>query len=249
MSGDLTRWLGLITSEHKDKPRFVAALSALLQPLADNLDALKSIPPGFDLDSAVGAQLDVVGLWVGRSRFLALPLVGVYFSFDLGGVGFDQGAWKGPFDPVSGLVALPDDSYRTLLRFQVLANRWDGTIPGAYACYSVLFSGPSSINWFGFGPVSWSGSGPVFWIGFGFGLLIQDNGDMTMLLALQGNVPDLITEALLLTGQLELRPAGVRIAGYVFETVAGAPFFGFDADTASVAGFDDAAWGDIQAAA
>lgn len=220
MSGDVTPYTGLVTSEHADKPNFVATVALLTQGLADLQDALAGLPGKYDLDAAVGVQLDAVGEWVGRTRFLSEPLTGVYFTFDDATLGFDQGTWLGPFDPTTGLVALGDEAYRTLLRATIVANQWDGTVSSAYTAWDVLFAGQDLT------------------------LVIQDNGDMTMLFALIGALPDAVTLALLTTGQLlGLKPGGVRIAGYVVPTVTDAPYFGFDAQTAAVSGFDTGAFG------
>lgn len=218
MPGDIDAYLALVTSQHRDKTAFINTLTTILRPVVDNAALTSTIPGLFDIDTAVGLRLDVVGEWVGRSRDLRVPLTGVYFSFDTEGLGFDQGAWKGPFDPATGLVSLPDETYRTLLRATVAANQWSGSIPDAYAVWEIVF-GDSRI-------------------------LIQDGGDMTMLFALVGPSPDAATRALLTGGYLSLKPAGVRIAAYLIPTVPDAPFFGFDADTDAVGGFDVGGWGE-----
>jgi hypothetical protein len=218
MSGDITPYLDLITSEHRDKPRFIATISATLQPMADAQAVLATIPGLFDLDVAVGSQLDEVGEWVGQTRYLSTPLTGVYFSFDTAGLGFDQGVWQGPFDPSTGVVALQDEPYRTLLRAVIAANHWDGTIPSAYAAWNIIFAGT------------------------GYSILIQDFGDMTMLFGLIGPTLDSVTKALLTGGYLTLKPSGVKIAGYVIPSVEGAPLFGFDVDNPTISGFDTGAW-------
>jgi hypothetical protein len=216
--GDIAPYLSLITSEHADKPNYLTFVATFLQPVADIIAQIKAIPALFDLDTAVGEQLDFIGQWVGRSRYLTTALPNVYFSFDTAGLGFDQAVWQGPFDPTTGLTALPDDSYRTLLRATIAANQWDGTIPGAYNAWNVVFSGT------------------------GTQILIQDNGDMTMLFGLVGTVPDAVTKALLTGGYLALKPAGVRITGYYVSSAPGTPLFGFDADTSVIGGFDVGSW-------
>jgi len=221
MSGSLDDYLSLITSEHSDKPKFIATVTATIQPLVDAFAALTAVPPLFDIDTASGAQLDVVGQWVGRSRYLSQPLTGVYFSFETAGVGFDQGTWLGPNDPTTGMVALPDEPYRTLLKAVIAANDWDGTIPQAYEVWSTVFDGT------------------------GISILIQDGNDMTMLFALFGGIPDAVTLALLTGGYIVLRPAGVQISAYMAPSVADTPYFGFDYENNTVAGFDYGAWGTI----
>lgn len=205
MSADISEYTSLVTSEHNTQPNFMATLAALVQPSADLQVVLNSIPSLYDLNTAVGAQLDVVGQWVGQSRNLTEPLVGVYFILDNSSLGFDQGAWLGPFDPTTGLVALPDDSYRILLYATIAANSWDGTVPSAYTIWSTLFAS------------------------FGYEILLQDNQDMSMGIVLIGPTPDAVTLALFSGGYLNLRPAGVLVEYYGVPSVVGIPVFGFDA--------------------
>lgn len=217
--GDVQPYLDLVTSEHQGLPKFTAMLTAVMQAFADLQVTLALTSSAYDLDNAAGAQLDVVGRWVGATRDLAVPISGVYFSFDTAGVGFDQGTWKAPFDPTTGLVQLPDDTYRTLLRARIASNMWNGTVEGAYAAWDVLFA-------------------PT-----GTSILLQDRGTMEILYALTGPLPNAVTLQLFIQGYLDIRPAGVRITAYVVPSVASAPYFGFDLDSGFVGGFDTGAWG------
>ncbi len=143
MAASLSDYTALVTTEHRDKPRFMATLGALVQPLVDQMNVLQSMPGKFDLDNAVGVQLDDVGLWVGVSRKIRTPLTGIYFSFDVAGLGFDQGIWKGPFDPDTGLTVLDDDTYRLVIRAKIGANHWDGTLASSAAILNSIFGNPS----------------------------------------------------------------------------------------------------------
>jgi hypothetical protein len=214
----LTDYTALITSEHADKPRFMAMVSLLGQWAADRRNLLASIPELFDIDSAVGQQLDFIGEWVGVKRTLSVPLTGVYFSFDTAGVGFDEGTWLGPFDPTTGLVSLPDDQYRILLYATIAANTWDGTVPSAYAAWNTIFE-------------------PL-----GFSILIEDKQDMSMTIALLGPTPDAVTLALFTGGYLNLRPAGVQVNLYYTQSVPSVPVFGLDVQKSGIAGFDTGGW-------
>jgi hypothetical protein len=218
MTVQISQYTSLITSEHQSAPNFMAMVSLLAQWAADRQNMLASIPGLYDIDDAVGSQLDAVGLWVGASRDLSIPLTDVYFSFDEAGLGFDQGTWLGPFDPTSGLVALPDAQYRILLYATIAANNWDGTIPGAYNAWNTIFE-------------------PL-----GYSILIQDNQDMTMDIALIGPAPDAVTLALFTGGYLSLVPAGVGITNYYLPSIPGDPVFGMDAENSSISGFDVGAW-------
>lgn len=218
MSADLTPYLNLVTSEYADQPDFIAFISIFLQGMADAKAVAASMPGLFDLDVAVGDQLDKTGQWIGQSRELLEPLTGVYFSWGTAGVGWGEGTWKGPFDPSSGLVSLPDDSYRVLLKAVVAANNWDGTIPGAYAAYNLLTDA------------------------LGGQILIFDNGDMTMTIGYVGTSLNAVVLAMLVNGLLDLKPATVAVTGYVTPSIPMTPFFGFGLENGAISGFGVGAW-------
>ncbi|KWE70568.1 hypothetical protein WL77_12260 [Burkholderia ubonensis] len=215
---DLNDYTALITSEHRDKPRFAATVAAVVQPLVDQMNLLASMPGKFDLDVAVGDQLDAVGLWVGVSRRIRTPLTGIYFSFDIAGLGFDQGIWKGPFDPDTGLTVLDDDTYRLVIRAKIGANHWDGTLEQSAAILNSIFGADTHV-------------------------FIEDHQDMSMTIGISGKVPSAVFLALLAGGYIPLKPEGVRVNYTIVTTVDGAPMFGFDMNNQFVAGFDTGAWG------
>lgn len=214
---DLTDYTGLITSEHNQRPKFMAVVAALAQPMVDLMGVLESMPPKFDLDEAVGAQLDDVGRWVGISRIIRTPLTNVYFSLDLDGIGFDQGIWKGPFDPDSGLTTLDDDTYRLVIRAKIGANHWDGTMEGSVAILNSIFSDGTHV-------------------------FIQDNQDMTMTIGIAGRQPSAVFLALVAVGYIPLKPEGVRVDLVIVSSEQG-PLFGFDVQNQLIAGFDTGVWG------
>ena len=218
-NGSIDNYLKLITSEHRVRPNFIAGVSATLQPLADLTYNLSGFSSVFDLDLAVGAQLDVLGQWIGVSRQLKTPITGVYFALDEEGVGFDEGTWWSTFQPQNELVFLSDDQYRLLLRARIANNNWDGTISGAYEIWDTIFAGT------------------------GFGILIQEAAVMHITFALTGSVPDAVTLALFTGGYLNIKPAGVYIDAFYTPTVSDAPYFGFDVQNDTIAGFDTGAWG------
>jgi hypothetical protein len=224
VSGDSTPYLALITSEHAAAPKFRAAVAILAQWGADRVALINSLPAAFDLDLAIGAQLDRLGERIGITRYVQVPLVGVYFAWGTAGVGWGQGTWLGPFDPTTGQVALADDAYRQLLRFKVAANQWDGTIPGAYAAFGQLLAGT------------------------GAEALIQDYGDMTMAFALLGPIPSAVLQALFQEGALILRPAGVRATIFT-PSVPATPYFGWGIENSSISGWGVGAWGIVDATA
>ncbi len=215
---NLGEYLALIPPQNRERPRFTATVSALVEPLAGVQDFIAGLPRDFDLDVAIGAQLDVVGEWVGRSRFVPLPLPGLFFSFDIENRGFDVGIWKGPYDSESGITRLDDDTYRMLLRAKIAANNWDGTLSGARAALDTIFTDQQSL------------------------LFIQDNGDMSVTFGVSGRIPSPLFLALLAGGYLPLKPEGVQ-AFYSITSIDGEALFGFDVENEYVAGFDAGAFG------
>jgi hypothetical protein len=215
---DISQYTDLITSEHNKRPKFMAVVETLAEPMVDLQNVLSAMPVKFDLDNAVGDQLDTIGLWVGISRDVPVPLTGVYFSLDIDGLGFDQGSWKGPFDPDAGLTRLDDDTYRLVIRAKIGANHWDGTLESSKAILDSIFGGGTFV-------------------------FIQDNQDMSMTIGIAGVIPSAVFLAVLANGLIPLKPEGVRINIVIVTTVDGAPMFGFDMDNNLVAGFDVGAWG------
>lgn len=212
----MSKYTDLITAEHYLRPKFFAVIDTSTQGALDQQTALAAMSPDFDLDSAVGAQLDAVGAWVGINRFVLIPLTGVYFAWDTTGVGWDQGYWMGPFDPTQGITRLGNDAYRLLIRATIALNYWDGTLKGAIAAITPLF--PNNF------------------------VYIQDNQDMSISVGVSGPPVDLVTAALLTGGYLALKPVGVHI-NFSFSSAPTGPIFGFDADNSYIGGWDEGSWG------
>ena len=216
----LGEYLNLIPAQHRQKPRYMATLEVLLRPLCEVDELLGQLRAAFDLDTAVGKQLDATGVRVGRSRYLHAPLTGVYFSWNTEGVGWNQGFWKGKYDPASGMIALPDDMYRLLLKAKVAANRWDGTVPGAYEAWEIAFADLGSTS------------------------LIQDNQDMSMVVGIAGMPLNPVFEQLLLQGYVPLKPEGVRIKWYAV-TPDGGPLFAWNCNSPALAGWNEGRWPNV----
>lgn len=208
----LDYYLGLITSEHSGKPKFMAVVAAEIQPYVDLQQTLWKML-GLFTPNATGAALDKVGARIGASRNLATPLQDVFFSWDAPGQGWDQGTLIGPNDdPNVGLAVLPDDTFQLLVKIVIAQNNWDGTIPGVYAVWGSIFGDANRI-------------------------LIQDNQDMTMFVTFLDYL-SVVEKTLITGGYFNLRPAGVRIAGFFQPSVSGQPIFGFDAQNSTISGWD-----------
>lgn len=107
----------LLTSEYNQATNFHRWLLLILGILDDISNCLANIPIAFDLDFAIGAQLDILGQIIGVGRTVS-------------------------FQPSGGVSpTLDDDSYRILLKATVANNHWDGTIGSLYPIWNSLFPG------------------------------------------------------------------------------------------------------------
>lgn len=113
---DLTEYLAaLIPSPNSVAPNFIAWVSASLQPCMDTQAVINAIVSAFNIQLAVGAQLDRIGEVLNVSRTLN-------------------------FQPQGGVSAvMKDDIYRIVLQAKVLQNRWDGTKQQIYDFWKLFF--------------------------------------------------------------------------------------------------------------
>lgn len=212
----LDDYLGLLPSASKEQPNFVALLSAFVEPFVGTQNCMLNMPSDFDIDNAVGKQLDKVGERVGLSRKLAAPLAGVYFSLDTPGVGLDQGVIRGPFDPVEALTSLDDATYRLVLKIKVRANSWDGSLEQANQMLAAIQTD-------------------------GAYLFMQDRFDMTAAIGVSGKVPSKLFVSLLKQMKEWLRPGAVDIPAVYVTSKSGSPIFGLDVQNNFIGGLDSGA--------
>lgn len=222
----MSKYTELITNYHAGKPRFVAHVDLSTRPLTDASTALQGLITAFDIDSAVGSQLDILGEWIGRTRIVSQPISGVYFSFDTDGLGWDQGIWQGPYDPDAGYTSLSDDTYRIVLKAKIAINNWNGQNDTLPPILETALEGS------------------------GLKMQIVDNQDMTISVWVfpEEDISQVSLEliAAIRQGYLTVKAAGVwsgDIQTPSIETPSvGSRFFGFDMDNEYIAGFDDGAW-------
>lgn len=110
-------YLTLLTSQYQNSPNLKAWLTACLQPFIDAGVVIGQITNAFDLDAAIGPQLDILGQLIGVGRTVQ-------------------------FQPSNGVSPILNDiTYRLLLRAKIVQNQWDGTASGLYAVWNGLFPG------------------------------------------------------------------------------------------------------------
>ncbi len=248
----VSAYLGRITPWQSEHPRYTATVSGALQPVCDVQGVLAGIPKAFDLDVAVGAQLDVVGEWVGRSRNVRIPIPQPWFTWGDPVRGWGAGVWKGPYSGTFGVYQLDDETYRRLLRANILAKRWDGTVPGAQAAFDVFFNDPdtyvfvqdkaqvpyptNTFSWSvpgsGWGQANWGGLGSSAGLG---------RVDVAMTICIAGKIPSQMALGLLAQNAIPIKPGGVSVE-YRITSVDRRPVFGFGVQNKYISGWGTGAW-------
>jgi hypothetical protein len=116
MSKTTEEYLLRITSQYQNSTNFLNWLSKPINLLQELVSCAEQLPQAFDLDEAVGAQLDTLGVLIGQSRTL-------------------------PFDPTDGSSSSLDDAtYRTILKLKTMTNYWDGSLGTIYDAWNSLFT-------------------------------------------------------------------------------------------------------------
>ena len=179
-------YLGLLSAYHRPRPRFGATVAAVCGAAAVR-DLYAGMPDAFDLDLAVGAQLDAVGCWIGRAPRRHADLRRLLRAGHRG-LGMDQGVWQalrsGQRPDRAGRRHVP-----AAAAGQNRRQPWDGTLETSAAILNQIFQGGTHV-------------------------LIEDNGDMSVDIGVAAP-PSALFLALLTGGYIPIKPEGVRIKYYV----------------------------------
>jgi hypothetical protein len=111
---EIEEYLDLLGSQYREKPRYIATVTELLRLLHDIDVTLSGWPNHFNVNDAVGAQLDILGERIGRSRRL-------------------------DFQPQGFPALMDDETYRFALRAKIAQNMWNGSIGGMAEIIAACF--------------------------------------------------------------------------------------------------------------
>lgn len=111
----MDEYLGLVTSQHRVREKFMRTVTALLTPSDDIFALAIELDDEFDIDHATGVQEDVLGEFVGAERTL-------------------------PYQPRKGISPeLDNAAYRKLLLAKIAKNQWKGGIYDIKELWNALF--------------------------------------------------------------------------------------------------------------
>ena len=224
MSRNLQDYLNLVPPLNANQTRFIAELSLLLQPFCDAQALLNNLPAYFDLDNAIGAQLDIDGKWVGRSRNLTVPLQNCFFSLGDPLRGLGKGVWRDNNNPGITFTKLDDETYRRLLKAKAIANEWDGTVADGQTALDQFWAPTSGTVAF-IDDGGWSFQGPAGPVG----------SMMEMTIGVSGTIPSVVELEVLAQNLIGLKPATVNV-NYAITSINGAPLFGLGVNNQYVGG-------------
>ena len=140
--------LDLVLTQYRESPNLLAIISTYLDQVRLAQLALCEIPDKFDLDTAVGDQLTILGKWLGFPRCHKIPTPVPVFGFECDGVisrynlsGFCESAiWFG-CDGLADLeVCINDDElYRKFLYVRRYQLQGKNDYLSFQACIEILF--------------------------------------------------------------------------------------------------------------
>lgn len=133
---DSDKFLSLITSQHKDKPKFIATVKASIDPIIDAIDCMNAMNEKFVIDEANGDQLQIIADWLGAANAIPNSIPIPFFGFEdqpesltwaetddltIGGYWRESG--------ISDYTSLPVDSilFKRIVKAKILLNRSDCT--------------------------------------------------------------------------------------------------------------------------
>ena len=174
-----------ITSCHQT-PAFKALVALFTQDLDQNRQTALNLPNLFNVDTAVGQQLDFIGKWVGLSRSILGINIG-YLALDDTTYGLDAGTWDG--QTLGGTsYTMSDTEYRIALYTKIALNHWDGTIPSIIN--ALLIIAPNNT------------------------ITLTNNFNLTFTVNISGTISPSI-KTLIQNGYFDIRPCGVAL-NYTF---------------------------------
>ena len=128
----------LLIVQYHDKPKAQATIAAVVEAMLAN-GVFFDVLNGYNIDTAVGVQLDVLAKYIGVDRFYTRQILDGYFSFSSydetpydyeHGIGFStyadydtkDGKWLSYQDVINTQLTLSDDDFRTILKLKIIQN-------------------------------------------------------------------------------------------------------------------------------
>lgn len=147
MQANINDYIRLVTSSHKNQPKFIETIKVSINPLVDSINFLRELNGFFNIETAIGKQLDIIGAWVGMPRIVPdvmhLPLFGFISQPQALPFGDPPNSEIGGYWRESGMSGklgyrLDDDLYRKAIIAKIYRNKCSCLMSDAHNIVSTL---------------------------------------------------------------------------------------------------------------
>ena len=120
----------LLIIQYSDKPKASAMVSAIVNRFKNTFDTLSMFETEFDLDTARGVQLDIIGKIVGISRNIENIIPKIFFGFDdnINAKGFGLAPFFTLDQSEYSDTQLTDSDYRFFIKMKIIKNTAKATM-------------------------------------------------------------------------------------------------------------------------
>lgn len=142
MTDFVKEYLNLIIFQYQDKPKFISELTSILNKVEEVKILNEKLLKSFDLDKAVGNQLDIIGRIVGLPRRTESIVPKAYFGFvdkNINALGFG-GSFFNLGDELYSELVLNDSDYRFFIKCKIANNLMKNNIHSINEIIAFLFS-------------------------------------------------------------------------------------------------------------
>lgn len=120
----------LLILQYADKPKAYATISTIVDRFKNISDVMEYFETAFDLDTAIGSQLDIIGNIVGISRNVEDVIPKIFFGFDdnTNARGFGSAPFYTQDQSVYTDTQLTDSDYRFFIKLKIAKNHAKATL-------------------------------------------------------------------------------------------------------------------------
>jgi hypothetical protein len=140
---------GLVTQQFKLAEVFNKYVQVMVDNKTELLEVIDNLMQDRSLETAVGAQLDIIGRIVGQERQVLGLTITEYFGFDtaLGSETYGTlddstvgGFWRSLSDPEFENQDLDDNEYRLIIKMRIIRNSSNGNIDSFLQAAEILYN-------------------------------------------------------------------------------------------------------------
>lgn len=140
-------YLSLITSQHRQQPKFMESVRISIDPLMDCLSCLDSLIGKFDLATASGDQLQIIADWIGAPNSIPNSIPKLFFGFQgqPASLPFGEtydfsigGYWRESGVSGNSAMAMSIELFRRVIRAKILLNNSDCSPDSAQEIISIV---------------------------------------------------------------------------------------------------------------